>query len=136
MDSLSNYYIVINCVRLFVVAMAMVVIGDSCVRSITTIRTITRLPEALSFIVAMVIGDTCITTIRTIIRLPEAVSFIVAMVMVVMGGTHYCSLGSHKMKASVLTTYAVPATALSILLTLTGELRQNQRYQTRNLVAL
>ena len=29
-----------------------------------------------------------------------------------------CSLGSHKMKASALTTYAVPATALSILLTL------------------
>ena len=29
-----------------------------------------------------------------------------------------CSLGSHKMKASTLTTYTVPATALSILLTL------------------
>ena len=29
-----------------------------------------------------------------------------------------CSLGSHKMKASALTTYAVPSTALSILLTL------------------
>ena len=30
----------------------------------------------------------------------------------------YCSLGSHKMKGSAHTTYAVPATALQILLTL------------------
>ena len=37
----------------------------------------------------MVMGGMCvqsITTIRTIIRLPEALSFTVAMVMVVMGG--------------------------------------------------
>ena len=32
-----------NCLRLFVVAMAMVVIGDTCVQSITAIRTISRL---------------------------------------------------------------------------------------------
>ena len=71
----THYYqatmlvIVINCVRLFVVAMAMVVIGDTCVRSITTIRTIIRLPEALSFIVAMVMivmGGMCVQSIMAI----------------------------------------------------------------------
>ena len=33
--------------RLFVVAMVMVVIGNTCVQSIAAIRTIIRLPEAL-----------------------------------------------------------------------------------------
>ena len=52
--------------------MTMVVMGDTCVQSITAIR---RLPEALSFIVAMamvVMGVMCvqsIMTIHTIIRL-------------------------------------------------------------------
>ena len=32
--------------------------------------------------------------------------------------TSYCSLGSHKMKGSAHSTYAVPATALQILLML------------------
>ena len=49
---LSGYYVG-NCLRLFVVAMVMVVIGDTCVQSITAIRTIIRLSEALSFIVTM-----------------------------------------------------------------------------------
>ena len=44
---LSGYY-VINCLKLFVVAMAMVVIGDTCVQSIMAIRTIIRLPEAIN----------------------------------------------------------------------------------------
>ena len=43
---LSGYYvgiIVINCLKLFVVDMAMVVLGDTCVQSIMAIRTIIRL---------------------------------------------------------------------------------------------
>ena len=52
-----------------------VVIGDTCVQSIMTMRTIIRLPKALSFIVAMamvVMADMHVQSIkalRTIIRL-------------------------------------------------------------------
>ena len=55
--------------------MAIVVIGDTCVQ--------------------VVIGDTCvqsIMTMRTIIRLPKALSFIVAMAMVVMADTRVQSI--------------------------------------------
>ena len=49
----THFYQATMLVRLFVVAMVMVVIGDTCVQSITAIRTIIRLSEALSFIVTM-----------------------------------------------------------------------------------
>ena len=58
--------------------MAMVVIGDTCVQSITAIRTIIRLPEALSIIVAMAMGG---MAIHTIIRLLCSILLLSFMVM-------------------------------------------------------
>ena len=112
----------------------MVVIGDTCVRRIMIIRTIIRLPEALSVMGGMCVQS--ITAIRTIIRLPEALSFIVAMVMVVMGGmcvqsimaihtitrlgNSDCSPEAVHFKAPRLRLYPVPLTAREDTHTLWG----------------
>ena len=58
--SLLSGYCVGNCLRQFIVAMAMVVMGDMCVQSIMAIRTIIRLVKVikcLRLFVVVIYGD-------------------------------------------------------------------------------